>query len=121
MTIVMQTLRYKIMRLMIFVADRPVSPYSVKFSLDAMDMAGSLDDLGCSWDDAALALREAVAIGHATTQDGWYEPTQAGRDWVAVETAVRQSKVDAAKRAAVAAAEADASHGARATQEVQGE
>lgn len=100
MTIVMQNLRYDIMQLMVFCADRFTGPYAPRFSLENMEMAGTLHDLRCTWDDAALALREAVGIGHAVKTNGCYEPTQSGRDWVAAEEAVRQSKADAAERVA---------------------
>lgn len=98
MSKIIPDLRFTVMQIMIYVVD-----HDICFSLENMGASGTLRDIDCTWEDAALAIRESVGIGHAERHGpyGCYRPTQAGRDWVAAEEAVRQSRADAAERIAI--------------------
>lgn len=62
--------------------------------------SGMADHHGLTVHDITIALREMVALGHATEENGTYAPTPAGLEWLNVEAAVIQSSVDAHERAA---------------------
>ena len=77
----------------------PHWPHGV--GLASLEQSGTLREQ--QWDaaDCAIAFREMVAIGHATTEDGFrHFTTEAGRLWYQAERAAEQSRTDALARAA---------------------
>lgn len=79
----------------------PYSPRGV--GIPMLEMSGAMYDAGWNADDVTLALREMVAIGHATVDaDGVrHYSTEAGRLWCQAEHAAEQSRVDALEAASV--------------------
>jgi hypothetical protein len=91
------------------------SPWARGISLATLADSGALCDNHLSYEDAEVAVRELLAIGHlrcdvppevrkgAWPERCWVLITDAGRAWLAAEQAVNQSAVDAKARAAVIA------------------
>ncbi|MHB1297268.1 MAG: hypothetical protein ACYC0B_01965 [Gemmatimonadaceae bacterium] len=84
-------------------------------SLSALVDSGVLSDNGIEYEDAEIAIRELLAIGHLRCdvppevrrglhpERCWVLITYTGRAWLAAEQAVNQSAVDAKARAAIVA------------------
>ena len=94
MTVMLANLRFELMRLVVYWTDLSERT-KLRFTLESAEMAGCLDELGCSYEDAQLALKESAAIGHVEQRGYVFVPTEKGRAWVAAEDAVRQSAASA--------------------------
>lgn len=100
-TIISPDAQYVVMLTLAYVTDMlPSKPRLLPFTLDGFVRSDIAEAYGITRDDAKVILREAIARTHARVDAlGCYTLTEAGEQWLRVESEIRKSVDEARKRA----------------------